>query len=170
MKHRLRGGAFALPAVISFLSFACSSAPATKTIDDDGGATSDTGTPEAGTTEAASVGTTFAEVYTMILDASCVNSTCHFIQAGPAQGDLDMSSQTVAYAALVNVPATTPPGETPPCTGDRVVPGSPSTSLMYLKVSEASPPCGVHMPLTGMALTAQEIGLIQTWIAEGANP
>jgi hypothetical protein len=94
---------------------------------------------------------------------------CHFANAGSAEGDLDMSSQATAYAQLVNVAATTAPIDTTPCSGDRVVPGSPSTSLMYLKITEVMPPCGAHMPLTGNPLTSQQIGLIQTWITEGAH-
>jgi hypothetical protein len=84
-----------------------------------------------------------------------------------------MSSQAAAYMNLVGAAVTTPSnlpstaGHT--CTGERVVPGDSSMSLLYLKVSEASPPCGVQMPEVGANLTAAQILTIKTWIDEGAN-
>jgi hypothetical protein len=84
-----------------------------------------------------------------------------------------MSSQAAAYMNLVGVAVTTPSGPLPAgedmCTGKRVVPGDSSMSLMYLKVSELMPPCGVQMPETGANLTAAQIATIKTWIDEGAN-
>jgi hypothetical protein len=86
---------------------------------------------------------TFTQVYTTVLTANGC-TTCH--AGATPSGELDMSSQATAYADLVGVAATTPSGETPACSGDRVVAGSASTSLLYLKVSEATPPCGAQMP------------------------
>jgi hypothetical protein len=160
MKHCLRGAAFAVPAALAVLSLACSSAPSSS---GDGGTTADTGATEGGST------VTFSDVYTTIIAVDCTNSMCHFPNPGPNDGDLDLSSQATAYAQLVNVPATTAPIDSNNCTGDRVVPGSPSTSLLYLKVAEALPPCGARMPDLQPPLTSQQIGLIQTWITEGAH-
>jgi hypothetical protein len=158
MKYGLRGAALALPAVLAILNSACSSPPPSNS--GDGGTTTETG----------NTGTTFTEVYTTIIAINCTNAMCHFSNAGPAEGSLDMSSQATAYAQLVNVPAVTAPIDSVPCTGDRVVPGSPSTSLMYLKVTEFSPPCGAQMPLAKPVLPAEDIALIQSWIMEGAKP
>jgi len=49
-----------------------------------------------------------------------------------------------------------------------VVAGQPCDSILYQKVSEA-PPFGSRMPLNGPPyLTAEELGLLHDWIAEGA--
>ena len=157
MKYGLRGAALALPATLAVLSCACSSA------------SSNPG--DGGTAGEANTGTTFTEVYTTIIAPSCTNAMCHFSNATSAEGSLDMSSQTVAYDALYKVPAVTAPIDSDSCAGlIRVVPGSPSMSLMYLKVTEFTPPCGAQMPLLKPVLPAQQIALIQNWIMEGANP
>jgi hypothetical protein len=121
--------------------------------------------------------TTFTEIYTTIIAAKsagqypgCTNPTCHFSGAGPAQGALDMSAQATAYKNLVNVPAA---GPSCSLTGlKRVVPGNASSSLMYDKVHDASPPCGVQMPYAPdhlAPLTADEQSLIESWINGGAQ-
>jgi hypothetical protein len=49
-----------------------------------------------------------------------------------------------------------------------VVPGSPDTSIMYLKVSLDDPaPCGAKMPLGG-SLDRASADLIESWIMSGA--
>jgi hypothetical protein len=122
---------------------------------------------------------TFTEIYSTILNptggSGCVNQICHAagFETQPAQGGLDMSTQTLAYMNLVNVKAL---GTLCAPSGDiRVVPGNPSTSLMYLKVSEATPPCGVQMPdmmlLSSLTpLTADQLQTISDWITAGAMP
>jgi hypothetical protein len=110
---------------------------------------------------------TFSNLYaTVFAQYGC---TTHHSGASPA-GGLDLSTKAKAYANLVSVKSTTPSGEKPACpAGDRVVPGSASTSLLYLKVSEAAPPCGSEMPLNGPYLTTAEQTLIATWINDGAK-
>jgi predicted CxxxxCH...CXXCH cytochrome family protein len=154
-----------VPAVMAALSFGCSSSSK-------GGATgTDTST---GTSTAMETGPSFSTVYP-IMAASCTNVTCHYAgaESAPAAGSLDMSSQASAYMNLVNVtvtaPSDLPPGAGDMCTGKRVVPGDSSMSLVYLKVSELMPPCGVQMPKVGANLTPAQIATIKTWIDEGAN-
>jgi hypothetical protein len=79
-----------------------------------------------------------------------------------------MSTQAVAYSKLVGVPAITPAGETPACSGDRVVKGSASTSLLHEKVSKAMPPCGGQMPLGGTPISFADMTMIKDWINGGA--
>jgi hypothetical protein len=105
---------------------------------------------------------TFTEVYTTILHPSC--SSCH---APGGDGSFeDFSSQSSAYAALVGVKASGPScassGET------RVVPGDPSQSLLFQKLSESNPPCGSPMPLGGTPLPSAQLTLIEEWINAGA--
>ena len=123
-------------------------------------------TPATTTTTPTTTTSSFTTVYTTVLETN--GCTSHHAGASPA-GGLDMSTQPKAYADLVNVPAVTPAGETPACTGDRVVPNEPSASLLYLKVSESSPPCGARMPLGGTPLSAAEQTLIKDWITAGAK-
>jgi hypothetical protein len=128
----------------------------------------DTGTHDTGTAEPPDAGPpTFSNLYaTVFAQNGC---TTHH-SGGNASGDLDMSTKAKAYADLVNVKSTTPNGEKPACpAGDRVVPGSASTSLLYLTVSEAAPPCGSRMPVNGPYLTTTDQALIATWINDGAK-
>jgi hypothetical protein len=167
MKHCLRGGASMVPAVMVALSFGCSSSSK-------GGGTGTSTNTSTGTSTATSTGPSFSTVYP-IMAASCTNPTCHYsgAEASPVAGSLDMSSQAAAYMNLVGVAVTTPSNLPSTaghvCTGERVVPGDSSMSLLYLKVWELSPPCGVQMPEVGANLTAAQILTIKTWIDEGAN-
>ena len=49
-----------------------------------------------------------------------------------------------------------------------VVPGDAEASLLLQKINSDAPPVGVRMPFGGAALSASEIELIRTWIAQGA--
>jgi hypothetical protein len=104
---------------------------------------------------------TFTDVYTTILGPTC--STCH----NPS-GDkfLDMSTQAAAYTNLVNVKASGPAcgasGET------RVVPSDAATSLLYQKVSMATPNCGAQMPYGKPAISTDDQEKILNWIDQGA--
>ena len=86
---------------------------------------------------------------------------------GVTTGRLNMETQAKAYAALVNVPAA---GSACAGHGTLVVPGSPSSSLMYLKVSltDASP-CGVKMPDALAPLTQDQVTQVSDWILAGAQ-
>jgi hypothetical protein len=53
----------------------------------------------------------------------------------------------------------------------RVVPGKPLNSLIYIKMSETSPPagCGAHMPSMGNTVPANQQQIIYDWIMAGAK-
>jgi hypothetical protein len=104
---------------------------------------------------------TFTEIYTTIINPMCVS--CHDAQT--KAGNLDMSSQSVAYTNLVGTLAS---GTF--CASEnenRVTPGNTSQSILYSKVSAATPVCGSRMPL-GSSLTSDQISLIGSWITAGA--
>jgi hypothetical protein len=154
MRHAVLGAAFPLSVCMAVLSFGCSAPP-----------------PAANS---------FSEVYSQIIQPKCSSDYCHYNGISFRYGNLDMSSQAIAYWNLVGQPC-----DGPACTGMglRVVPHSPEASIMYLKVSQTSPPCGVQMPanpyvltlkggsavFSGTPLTAEEQQLIYNWIQEGAQ-
>jgi hypothetical protein len=165
-----RAAAFALPVALALFSFGCSNTSSTPQEAPDA----------SGAGEAATSSVTFTEVYTTIIEPDCSTSTCHNA-ANMENSALDMSSKATAYANLVSAPAS---GYLCSSSGlDRVAPGDPSTSLLYLKVSSSMPPCGFQMPpdataLKGYALdaglaepnlTAAQQTLISDWIKGGAH-
>lgn len=92
-----------------------------------------------------------------IFTARCALGGCH---AGPApQLGLDLG-EGVAHAALVGVNSASSPGTS------LVAPGDPGASLLIQKVGP-TPPVGGRMPLGG-ALTGEEIGVLEQWVAAGA--
>ena len=88
-----------------------------------------------------------------IFTANCTG--CH-----GSSGGLNLS-EGVSYGNLVNV---TSQGYAPSL---RVVPGSASTSVLWNKVSGTTG-YGSQMPASGCCLDDPTIGLIETWINEGA--
>ena len=100
-----------------------------------------------------------------ILEARCVS--CH----GSGSGGLTFTDAASAHAALVG------PNRargTAMCTEaeaslERVTPGDPDASFLFIKVSGPPPAgCGAQMPLSGGPLTAEQIETIRSWIAGGA--
>lgn len=87
-----------------------------------------------------------------IFNARCAVSGCH-VQPAP-QGGCDLS-EGQSYANIVSVRSQTFPGE-------RVTPGSPAGSVLYVLVE------GGSMPQLGGPLPSSQIELIRRWIAEGA--
>ena len=107
---------------------------------------------------------TFTEVYTQILGPTC--SSHH--SGGDPSGNLDMSSQSLAYQNLAGVAASGPScgGEDPVPT--RVVAYDNAASLLWQKVA-GQQKCGSRMPLGGPYLSAAQIELIAEWIDDGAQ-
>ena len=120
----------------------------------------------------------FTLLYQTVLRPSCSNAYCHYSGVGVRFSALDMSSRSYAYWSLVDQPAAGPG-----CSrmGTRVIPGNPDDSLLYLKVSQASP-CGARMPanpttlltkgtaeFSGTPLPDDQQQLIADWIANGAK-
>ena len=106
---------------------------------------------------------TYHAVYTEIFAPVCATEFCH----GGAGDFLQLSSEDMGYASLVNAPA-----EGPLCAATglkRVNPGLPDASLVYLKIT--TPPCGNKMPLNYGCIGLLDPGdteQIRQWIACGA--
>ncbi len=107
---------------------------------------------------------TFSDDIWPILAQSNINApaciTCH---GSGGFGGLNMGfTPTMGYAALVNAQSSSPG-----CGGSTyVVPGDLGASLLYDKLSNATPSCGSQMPLNGAL--AGDINLIRDWILGGA--
>lgn len=123
---------------------------------------------------------TFTNVYATIIGVRCTG--CHRPGgSGVVVGQLDMSTQTAAYANLVNINAAGTGAGTsgitcasvmPPLV--RVIPSDANNSLLFNKVHSklvATPAaCGSPMPLPAGAapLRQSEVDLIAAWINAGA--
>ena len=101
---------------------------------------------------------------------------CHL--SGQTQGGFDMkivdslNPGPAAYPAITASVTSDHAGCTAlDSTKKRVVPFKPNNSLLYIKISSASPPsgCGGHMP-NGANMAANQIATIKTWITQGAKP
>jgi hypothetical protein len=103
-------------------------------------------------------------LYADVIGKQCV--VCHNPSGiGVMLGQLDMSSQAIAYTNLVNAPAA---GEACAGHGVRVTPDDPDASILYLKVSLDSPSCGARMPFGGPPLPETQVNEIRDWILAGA--
>ena len=138
-------------ALCSMCLLGCSSAPS-----------SAAGTDTRSVGGSARASATFTAMYTPILQPTC--SGCH--NPSGVGSFQDFSSQVSAYAALVGVKASGPSCGSSDET--RVVAGSASRSLLFQKVSEATPPCGSQMPLGGPPLSTAQMTFIEDWINAGA--
>ncbi len=130
----------------------------------EGGGGTEAGGREGGTTGDGG-GATFTAVYAVLM-ASCL--PCHAPGGNGATGGmLDMSSQASAYTNLVGKSAA---GAACAANGGtRVVAGNAMMSLLYNKVSVATPRCGARMPRAPAApLPMGDIALIRSWINAGA--
>lgn len=129
-----------------------------------GGGTGETGDPT-GTGGESSTGEmlepTFANVESTIYATSC---SCHyFTAAGPGNGDLTLQ-MGMSYAATVGVKSTQL------TTMDLIKAGDPDNSYLYLKTIGThldADGSGDQMPPGGM-LTAEQLMLLEEWIAAGA--
>lgn len=98
---------------------------------------------------------TFSSIQNNILTPKCVNAGCH-----PGGGAPMSLVSGIAYDNLVNVTSTTYGLE-------RVEPGGPDESVLYLKVIGDSR-TGPRMPLDGPVLSSEETDAIRDWIEDGA--
>jgi len=96
----------------------------------------------------------------------CTEQICH---GSGAEGDLDLR-EDVAYANLIDVLSSQ-------SADDRVEPGEPDRSLLWLKLAVKTDPTqiqpgkqdtGSPMPQVGDALTEDELELVRLWIYSGA--
>jgi mono/diheme cytochrome c family protein len=100
----------------------------------------------------------FANQIQPIFDAECVQ--CH---GESAFGGLDLRPDS-SHGNLVGVESN---GYAPAVL---VTPGEPATSVLYGKVSNSGQFGTVMPPPPNDELTATQLGLIERWIEEGANP
>ncbi|HET6334771.1 MAG TPA: PQQ-binding-like beta-propeller repeat protein, partial [Polyangiales bacterium] len=127
-----------------------------------GGATAGSGA--AGNSAPAGNPNSFSAIYTQIMAQKCAGSVCHSGTATGGSLSLQAGNASAVRSSLINRPASA--SECATSGLSLVVPGSPDMSLLYRKLTDM-PPCGSRMPPTG-ALTAEEIGRVRTWIANGA--
>jgi hypothetical protein len=114
---------------------------------------------------------TFTGVLAIFADAATHNcGICHASAAAPSNGGLQFnpSNKAAAFAAFVGPVSAGSPGSM--CGGKTyVVPGSPTTSLLYDKLANMPPACGARMPMGFMPLNATELETVRSWIAAGAT-
>ncbi|MEE4143280.1 MAG: hypothetical protein V2I26_00640 [Halieaceae bacterium] len=107
----------------------------------------------------------FAAIQNVIFDGKgCSNGGCH--QGSGAANGMNLSSGN-AYAAIVNVAARAGGGL------KRVLPGDANNSFLYRKVAARTNPgsftvAGSPMPLTGSALSVNQLAALALWIDAGA--
>jgi hypothetical protein len=81
-----------------------------------------------------------------------------------------MSTSATAYSMLVG--KTAAGAACAPDAGSgtftRVVAGNANLSLLYAKISQSQPPCGVQMPQGGPYLSATQVAQVAAWINAGA--
>lgn len=101
-----------------------------------------------------------------LFDGSC--GGCH--SGNSPQGELNLSSRDLAYAALVGQPARGPRCADPPHT--LVVPGDVDGSLLYAKLAMTQD-CGLGMPggeppRGQPPFDAEQLATVAAWISGGA--
>jgi hypothetical protein len=174
-------------------AYACSSSSPPATSDDSGipvssgsssgGAGSSSGAASGSSSGGAEdAGETFTDLYATVLgpEGPYGCSDCHNI--GTQDKFLDLGDASVAYASLApNVPASGPKCGDGGTTDLRVNPGSPATSLLWLKVWTLADggdevPCGHQMPFNkdGGARSANPLdsadeAKVKSWIQYGAH-
>ena len=130
------------------------------------GCGSDSGSADA--VDAAVPAAKFSEIYPLLFPPD-TKAKCNFCHSMPASnisnGHLHMGmDRAAAYGALVGQTSTSPK-----CGGKAlVVAHHPDKSLLFEKVS-ANPSCGSRMPLGAAALSVEQLEMIRSWIADGAQ-
>lgn len=140
-----------------------------------GGAATVAGAPATGAAGASAAGAaapsgaaTFTAVLAILADSKNSCGTCHKMATIGGGLVFDPADKQGTYTALVGVMSKGASGSQ--CSGKTyVVAGQPDASLLYDKVANEKPSCGVRMPASGTVLTAAEISTIQAWIAAGAK-
>jgi len=94
-----------------------------------------------------------------VFQQSCVFSSCH--GADTPQKGLNLSGSI--YTVLVNQPSVEVP------TRMLIVPGDPSGSYLFEKISNDHPTSGARMPYTSSPLPDYEITAVRDWIEQGAQ-
>lgn len=112
---------------------------------------------------AVTVAPTWTSIYSSIVRPTCAIEACHGASGAELSGQLDLSTPSIAYAALVDV------GATSSSCGTRIVPGDPGSSFFVAKIEATQDPtsCGTEMP-PGTSLPADQLAAIRAWISAGA--
>jgi hypothetical protein len=98
-----------------------------------------------------------------IFTASCASNGCHDGGGRPGRSGGGTSLDLRAGNALQSLLDTTTP-----C-GDVLVPGDPTSSILIGKLDGSELCMGSLMPKGNDSLTSEEIGLIATWVCQGAE-
>ena len=115
--------------------------------------------PSEGVLGPGTVQPTLSSIQEHVFTTTCALSGCH---APPApQLDLDLSSGQ-AHAHLVGTASAEQPAR------NRVTPGDPTDSYLYMKITGDARIAGDPMPLGGAPLPADEVQAIRAWIEAGA--
>jgi hypothetical protein len=107
----------------------------------------------------------FQSVYNNVLLMMC--PSCHM--AGGVFGSPDLSTPELAYSSLVNKDAMAAMPGVCGGKGKLVTPGNCDTSLLYNKISQATPTCGRRMPLASSTVPQSGIDELCAWIKAGAK-
>ena len=107
---------------------------------------------------------TFEQVYDEVfVPRGCTESKCH----GGGSQSLDLREIDAAYEALLEPALLTLCELT-----ERVVPGDPASSLLYVRSSrhlDTDSQCGSKMPVGTPGLTEKDDALLKAWIEGGAR-
>ena len=103
---------------------------------------------------------TLQDVQLSVFTPRCATSGCH--DASGAFG-LDLRSGQ-SYGNLVGVSSAELPAF------DRIEPGNALDSYLFMKVTDDARIQGDPMPASGSGLNANQLQMLASWIADGANP
>ena len=132
------------------------------------GGTSAAGAPTAGSPNMSTApamddgAVTWSNIYAFDF-RSCQVSNCH----GKGTAGVVMTNKDAAWDSLVNQPAS-PTNMCSQLGKQRVVPGKPDESLLFLKLDGDSAPCGQQMPPGGQ-LSRKARERVRAWIEMGAE-
>jgi hypothetical protein len=115
-------------------------------------------TAPGGGTEPPDPTATFSRVQSEIFTPTCARVGCH--DAFGAQQGLVLAAGS-SYGNLVNVKSTE-------SSLDRVEPGSPQASYLYIKITGSAGLTGDRMPLGLAPLDDAQLKLVSDWIRRGA--
>jgi hypothetical protein len=103
----------------------------------------------------------FQQVQGSIFTPTCATTGCHL--GGGAPLGLDLSAGQ-ALGNTVNVPSLEVPAY------DRITPGDPDDSYLFMKVTGDPRIFGDQMPAFAPPLGTDDLQMLRDWIEQGANP
>lgn len=109
---------------------------------------------------------TMGDVQRLVFAPGCISGGCH--SAADAAGELDLSTSTISYQALVDIEASNATARARGAV--RVRPGDPDSSFLFRKLVSPGPGEGAPMPTSNEQLTDPYLDLVARWIEQGALP